>query len=81
MNDFRIKKKNSFKVRHKVKEIIEFIQSDDRVREERLKAKKNRDKYVGIDSDNIRTSSSNQTQPIYLAESDTYLFSFFYDWI
>jgi len=61
LNDFRIKKKNSFKVRHKVKEIIEFIQSDDRVREERLKAKKNRDKYVGIDSDNIRTSSSNHS--------------------
>ncbi len=49
------------KVRHKVKEIIEFIQSDDKLREERLKAKKNRDKYVGIDSDNIRTSSSSHS--------------------
>lgn len=45
-------------VRVKVKEIIEFIQDDDRLREERLKAKKNRDKYVGIDSDNMTISSS-----------------------
>ena len=44
-----------------MKEIIEFIQSDDRLRDERLKAKKNRDKYVGIDSDNIQTSSSSHS--------------------
>ena len=45
-------------VRIKVKEIIEFIQDDERLREERKKAKKNRDKYVGIDSDCVSTSSS-----------------------
>ena len=33
-----------------MKEIIEFIQDDDRLRDERQKAKKNREKYVGIDS-------------------------------
>jgi hypothetical protein len=38
-------------VRHKVKEIIEFVQDDDRVRDERKKAKANRDKYVGVSSE------------------------------
>jgi hypothetical protein len=38
-------------VRHKVKEIIEFVQDDDRVRDERKKAKANRDKYVGMSSE------------------------------
>lgn len=38
-------------MRHKVKEIIEFIQDDDRLRDERKKAKVNRDKYVGVGSD------------------------------
>lgn len=42
---------NLFLVRHKVKEIIEFIQDDDRLRDERKKAKTNRDKYVGVGSD------------------------------
>lgn len=35
-------------VRHKVKELLEFIQDDDRLREERKKAKKTKDKYVGV---------------------------------
>ncbi|XP_045475095.1 telomere length regulation protein TEL2 homolog [Harmonia axyridis] len=38
-------------IRHKVKELIEFVQDDDRLREERKKAKKNKDKYTGISSD------------------------------
>lgn len=38
-------------IRHKVKELIDFIQDDDRLREERKKAKKNKDKYTGISSD------------------------------
>ncbi|XP_072295884.1 clathrin interactor 1a [Eucyclogobius newberryi] len=38
-------------VRHKVKELVDFIQDDERLREERKKAKKNRDKYVGVSSD------------------------------
>ena len=46
-------------VRHKVKEIVEFIQDDDRLRDERKKAKINRDKYVGVGSD---TSSSRYGQ-------------------
>uniref|UniRef100_A0AAV2MKZ9 ENTH domain-containing protein n=1 Tax=Knipowitschia caucasica TaxID=637954 RepID=A0AAV2MKZ9_KNICA len=40
-------------VRHKVKELVVFIQDDDRLREERKKAKKNRDKYVGVSSDSM----------------------------
>ncbi|KAK9886115.1 hypothetical protein WA026_014902 [Henosepilachna vigintioctopunctata] len=38
-------------IRHKVKELIDFVQDDDRLREERKKAKKNKDKYTGISSD------------------------------
>jgi len=38
-------------VRQRVKDLIDFIQNDDRLREERKKAKKNKDKYVGMSSD------------------------------
>ncbi|CAF4643439.1 unnamed protein product [Rotaria sp. Silwood1] len=44
-------KDQGINVRHKVKEIIEFIQDDDRLRDERKKAKINRDKYIGVGSD------------------------------
>ena len=44
-------KDQGINVRHKVRELIEFIQDDDRLREERKKAKKNKDKYVGLSSD------------------------------
>ncbi|EFA10721.1 epsin-like protein [Tribolium castaneum] len=40
-------------IRHKVKELIDFIQDDDRLREERKKAKKNKDKYIGMSSDMV----------------------------
>jgi hypothetical protein len=40
-----------FSFRHKVHELIDFIQDDDKLREERKKAKKNKDKYVGMSSD------------------------------
>lgn len=45
-------------VRHKVRDLIEFIQDDDRLREERKKAKKNKDKYIGMSSDAMGTRSS-----------------------
>lgn len=35
-------------VRQKTKDLIDFIQDDDRLREERKKAKKNKDKYIGM---------------------------------
>lgn len=37
-------------IRHRAKQTIEFVQDDARVREERKKAKKNKDKYVGVDA-------------------------------
>lgn len=37
--------------RHKVRELIEFVQDDDKLREERKKAKKNKDKYIGLSSE------------------------------
>ncbi|XP_029021497.1 clathrin interactor 1a isoform X2 [Betta splendens] len=40
-------------VRQKVKELVEFVQDDERLREERKKAKKNRDKYTGVSSDSM----------------------------
>lgn len=40
-------------IRHKVKELIDFIQDDERLRDERKKAKKNKDKYVGMSSDGM----------------------------
>lgn len=43
-------------VRHKVKEIIDIIQDDTRLRDERKRAKANRDKYVGMSSDVIEDS-------------------------
>lgn len=40
--------------------MIDFIQDDDKLREERKKAKKNKDKYIGMSSDamGMRMSSS-----------------------
>uniref|UniRef100_A0AAZ3PDR0 ENTH domain-containing protein n=1 Tax=Oncorhynchus tshawytscha TaxID=74940 RepID=A0AAZ3PDR0_ONCTS len=40
-------------VRQKVKEMVDLIQDDDRLREERKKAKKNKDKYIGVSSDSM----------------------------
>ncbi|XP_062534522.1 clathrin interactor 1 isoform X2 [Armigeres subalbatus] len=44
-------KDQGINVRHKVRELIDFIQDDDKLREERKKAKKNKDKYIGMSSD------------------------------
>ncbi|KAH9524167.1 Clathrin interactor 1 [Bulinus truncatus] len=44
-------KDQGLNVRHKVKELLDFIQDDDRLREERKKAKKTKDKYIGVSSD------------------------------
>lgn len=40
-------------VRQKVKEVIDFVQDDERLREERKKSKKNKDKYIGVSSDSM----------------------------
>uniref|UniRef100_A0A6B2ED53 Putative equilibrative nucleoside transporter protein n=1 Tax=Phlebotomus kandelakii TaxID=1109342 RepID=A0A6B2ED53_9DIPT len=44
-------KDQGINVRHKVRELIDFIQDDDKVRDERKKAKKNKDKYIGMSSE------------------------------
>ncbi|KAI1898389.1 hypothetical protein AGOR_G00071810 [Albula goreensis] len=46
-------KDQGINVRQKVKEMVEFVQDDDRLRDERKKAKKNKDKYIGVSSDSM----------------------------
>ncbi|XP_034746269.1 clathrin interactor 1-like isoform X2 [Etheostoma cragini] len=46
-------KDQGINVRQKVKEMVDFIQDDDKLREERKKAKKNKDKYIGVSSDSM----------------------------
>ncbi|KAF6080802.1 clathrin interactor 1 [Phyllostomus discolor] len=46
-------KDQGINIRQKVKELVEFAQDDDRLREERKKAKKNKDKYVGVSSESV----------------------------
>lgn len=50
-------KDQGINIRHKVKEMVEFIQDDDKLREERKKAKKNKDKYVGLSNDSMGMGS------------------------
>ena len=40
-------------VRNKVKDIIDFIQDDERLRAERKKARKAKDKYTSISGDTL----------------------------
>src|SRR5947209_305366 len=49
-------KDGELNVRVKAKELVELVQDEERLREERKKARKNRDKYVGIGSDRMMTS-------------------------
>ncbi|XP_027741376.1 clathrin interactor 1 [Empidonax traillii] len=46
-------KDQGINIRQKVKEMVEFAQDDDRLREERKKAKKNKDKYIGVSAENV----------------------------
>lgn len=46
-------KDQGLNVRHKVKELLEVIQDDSRLREERKRAKVTKDKYIGMSSDVI----------------------------
>lgn len=48
-------------IRHKVSDMIEFIQDDDRLRDERKKAKKNKDKYIGMSNDSLGFRSGQST--------------------
>jgi len=49
-------KDQGLNIRHKVKEVLEIIQDDVRLRDERKRAKGNRDKYIGMSSDVIEDS-------------------------
>lgn len=46
-------KDTGINVRHRAKQLVEFIQDDERLREERKKAKKNKDKYIGVAADQM----------------------------
>ncbi|KAI1292520.1 Clathrin interactor 1 [Halotydeus destructor] len=46
-------KDQGINVRHRAKGLIDFIQDDDRLRDERKKAKKTKDKYIGVAADTI----------------------------
>lgn len=46
-------KDQGINIRHKVKELIDFIQDDEKLREERKKAKKNKDKFIGMSCDEM----------------------------
>ena len=45
---------NILSVRQKVKEITNLLQDNDRLRQERKNAKKTRDKYIGVSSNDAR---------------------------
>ncbi|XP_044137188.1 clathrin interactor 1 [Bufo gargarizans] len=59
-------KDQGINIRQKVKEMVEFVQDDDRLREERKKAKKNKDKYIGVSSESaggFRYNERYDTEP------------------
>lgn len=64
LQDFQYKdeygKDQGVNVRQKVKEIVEFIQDDDRLRDERRKARKTKDKYVGMSADQYQYKYSDR---------------------
>jgi hypothetical protein len=43
-----------FLVRNRVKEIVDLLQDDTRLKEERKKARKTKDKYVGLSADDAQ---------------------------
>ncbi|BFY98603.1 hypothetical protein BsWGS_01649 [Bradybaena similaris] len=57
-------KDQGLNVRHKVKELLDFIQDDERLREERKKAKKTKDKYVGVSSEAMGYGGSYNADPV-----------------
>jgi DNA-binding protein H-NS len=56
-------KDQGINVRQKAKEVISFLQDDEKIREERRKAKKTRDKYVGVSSNEFRSYSEYADEP------------------
>lgn len=64
--------------RHKVRELIDFVQDDDKLREERKKAKKNKDKYIGLSSEAMGYKGAGNVlmYNIIIWQEDHYLFVF-----
>jgi len=58
-------------VRQKAKELVEFVQDDDRVRDERRKAKKTKDKYIGMAGEAMNRQYS--TFSIYVVSYQMYI--------
>lgn len=56
-------KDQGINIRHKVKELIELVQDDDRLKQERKRAKKNRDKYKGVSSEAFSRGYSDRYDP------------------
>jgi len=53
-------KDQGINIRHRAKQTVEFLQDENRVREERKKAKKNKDKYIGVSKGMIATGGSSR---------------------
>ncbi|CAH1256830.1 CLINT1 [Branchiostoma lanceolatum] len=59
-------------VRQKTKDLIDFIQDDERLRGERKKAKKTKDKYIGMSSDTFDGGSSSSSRYKRSPDGDKY---------
>ncbi|XP_078358290.1 clathrin interactor 1-like isoform X2 [Oculina patagonica] len=53
-------KDQGINIRHKVKDLVELVQDDDRLKQERKRSKKNRDKYKGVSSEEYSRSYSDR---------------------
>lgn len=53
-------KDQGINIRHKVKDLVELVQDDDRLKQERKRAKKNRDKYKGVSSEDFSRGYSDR---------------------
>lgn len=53
-------KDQGINIRHKVKDLVELVQDDERLKQERKRAKKNRDKYKGVSNEDYTRSYSDR---------------------
>lgn len=53
-------KDQGINIRHKVKDLVELVQDDDRLKQERKRSKKNRDKYKGVSSEDYTRNYSDR---------------------
>lgn len=54
--------------------MVEFAQDDDRLREERKKAKKNKDKYIGVSSDSVGGFRYSEYEAFFIKDWQSQLF-------